>query len=298
MKFVTSLRAFPLSAVLLVFVPLAPAQVVLEGDLLRVGVNTSGGLIDNNYTAGIEVLPGGPDLLTPNAPFEFYAMGHAGQQEGAKFFNWLPGAVTTNQSTGTLLKTITTGSMADLRFEQTLSFERESSVINFSVKLLNAGSTALENIFYARGLDANPDYYLGADATTLVTNNVIAADGSRVTAWGPQTSWAISILTDSTIEHLASIRHDWSDSFADGFDFSSLLAPADAGNGDHSINMAWNIGTLAAGAEVTVNFQYQIHQVSSPEAVPENASTLLLAGLGIGTCCFARLSRRRGRSSA
>jgi hypothetical protein len=265
--------------------------VVLEGDMLRVGVNTSGGLIDNHFTAGISFRESpatpwqldGPDFLTPNGAFEFYGLGHAAAEALGGYFNW-SGAVTTDLSAGTLRKTLTVGTLGDLRFEQTLSFQTDESVISFSVRLINQGASTLNDVFYTRGFDANPDYFLGADATTFATHNVIESP-NLVTSWGPETGWAISIFSDSTFPATPSVRSDW----AGAFQPSSLLVASDAGFGDHSINMAWRIGTLAPGAEATVNFQYRIHRIIP--AVPDGTSTLTLVVLPLAGLLWLR--RRR-----
>jgi hypothetical protein len=265
--------------------------VVLEGDMLRVGVNTSGVLVDNNYTAGISFRESpatpwqldGPDFLTPNGAFEFYGLGHAGAEGLGGYFNW-SGAATTDLSDGTLRKTFTVGTLGDLRFEQTLSFQADESVISFSVRLINQGASTLNDVFYARGLDANPDYFLGADATTFATHNVIESP-NRVTSWGPETGWAISIFSNSALPSTPSVRSDWSSAFQP----SSLLVASDAGFGDHSINMAWQIGSLAPGAEATVDFEYRIHRIVP--GVPDGTSTLALVLLPLVGLLWVR--RRR-----
>jgi hypothetical protein len=269
----------------------AAGPVVLDGDVLRVGVNTSGGLVDNNFIAGISFRESpatpwqlnGPDFLTPNGAFEFYGLGHASEQALGGYFNW-SGAVTTDVSAGNLRKTITVGALGDLRFEQTLSFQADESVIMFSVRLINDGASTLSDVFYTRGLDANPDYFLGADATSFATHNVIESP-NLVTSWGPETGWGISLFSDSAFPATASVRSDWSGLFQP----SSLLVASDAGFGDHSINMAWRIGSLAPGAEATVNFEYRIARIIP--GVPDGASTFALVLLPLVGLLWVR--RRR-----
>jgi hypothetical protein len=107
----------------------------------------------------------------------------------------------------------------------------------------------------------------------------------------PLTDWTIGIFTDSAIAHTPSVRRDWSS------DPYSLLLPVNDGYGDYTLNMAWNVGTLAAGSSATITFQYRIAETSGgvvtpppPPGVPDATSTLglLLLGLGGAAACHRR----------
>lgn len=269
---------------------IAAADVILTGNYLRVGISNSGGLIDAGFTVGIDYSANGSgvypgfDFLKPGTPFEFYSIGYGGSTSnvagitGGSYLNPF-GATTTNTSSGSIRSVSTTGgTYGTLAFTQNLSFAAGSGVIDFSVSLTNTGASALTNVVYARGLDPDQDKYAGGDHFT--TNRIVGTD--LVTAFAPVTGWTIGIFSASPISHTASVRSDWST------DPYSLLNATNDGDGDWTINMAWNIGTLAAGQSVTIPFQYRI---SAVPAVPEPSSYASLAGIAVFTLSLVR--RRR-----
>ena len=262
-------------------------SIVLAGNFLRVGVHDSGGLIDNGFHVGIDQSAGGNgsfpgyDFLKPGDPFEFYSVGYnAGSGNVAKvagyeFESGNPfSATTTDTSSGSTLSALTTGSFGPLSISQTLSFGINSSTITFSVTLTNTSGSALTNVVYARGLDPDQDVYAGGSYDT--TNAVV--NGNLVTAFGATTGWAIGIFSNSSITHTPSVRTDWST------DPYALLNSINNGNGDNAINIAWDIGSLAAGQSITIPFEYRIN------AIPEPSTYAALAG----AAAFA-LAWRRGR---
>ena len=63
---------------------------------------------------------------------------------------------------------------------------------------------------------------------------------------------------------------------------------------DSTINMAWEIGTLADGESTTITFQYRIaetHGAVVTPGVPDAASTLGLLSLALGVVAFLRRKR-------
>jgi hypothetical protein len=278
------------------------AQIVLEGDLLRIGVHSSGGLIDNCYDAGIAFRPSSSeawngDFLRSSTNLEFYALGYNGTAAANGYFVNMLSATT--QQIGSTLSTETVASYNELSFRQVLTFDPTNGLINFSVTLTNESAGMMEGVMYARGLDAGQDWYLGAPLSFLNTINEIKdANGQTiVSSLGGESKWKISIIADSDSNPIASIRADWNDQF----DLLSLLNALDHGAGNpgspanHTINMAWNIGTLAAGASATIHFQYKIERVTDGPGVPEETSTLVLLTL-VGLAGSGVLARRFRRT--
>jgi hypothetical protein len=62
----------------------------------------------------------------------------------------------------------------------------------------------------------------------------------------------IGIYSDSVYSHTPTISSGWS------IDPYVLLDPNDDGDGDYTINMAWDIGTLAPGESADIYFKYRI----------------------------------------
>jgi hypothetical protein len=278
-------------------VSVASAQVILEGDVLRVGVNTRGGLIDNNFAVGIgwagEKDPNAFDFLKPNSGLEFFALGYNQAAAVSRYSAFTDDifAETVQPNAGELLAH-TVGDFQDLKFSQIISFDPSSNVIDFSITLVNEGQTALANVLYARGFDANPDSFLALAPTDQTPNtlNRIHGEGDIVTSAGPESGWMISIIAgQSEASHVASIGGQWTDPYSLLSGSSSLL------NGNHVIAMAWDAGTLAPGASKTINFQYKVEPVP-PVNVPDRVSTLALLALPMIGLAAIRLSRRRRRA--
>lgn len=270
------------------------ADAVLTGNYLQVGVNNSGGLIDSAFQVGITYDKTGTatfppyDFLKPGTPYEFGAVGVNGQSTsyGYVLGNSI-GSTTTNTSSGTTLSASSTGGTFNgLAISQSLAFSKNGGTIYFDVKLTNTTDTTLSKVVYARGLDPDQDVYAGGG---YQTSNAIV-NPNLVTGTAPTTDWTIGIFSDSSIWHNASIRADWSS------DPYSLLNANNDGYGDWTINMAWNIGDLAAGATADVTFEYRIaptkDEVVTPPGtgVPDAASTL---GLTLGAIGLLGLVRRR-----
>lgn len=261
------------------------ADVILTGNYLKVGVNDSGSLIDSGFNVGINFDKLGTatfpayDFLKPGTPFEFYSAAHDGLQaegsydSGSNSF----GATTVNTSLVGTLSTRTTGLWDGLSLQQDMSYGTNSGFIDFTVRLTNTTDGSMSNVVYARGLDPDQDVYAGGGYET--TNTIVSGD--LVTGSAPVTDWTIGIYSNSGYAHTPTVRSAWPYTDAAG-----LLTPRNDGNGDYSINMAWDIGTLAAGETAEITFQYRIAdthgEVENPDGhVPDAGSTALMLLLGL-----------------
>lgn len=261
----------------------------LEGNVLRVGVSDSGGLINDepchtNFSdpdcVGIDYDKTGTatwtdwDFLKPGSPFEFYSVGYgltdgtswdaAGYSSGNPF-----NAVSTNTSTGSVFSAQTVGNYGDLRIEHNFYFQQNSGIINFTVTLTNESTMQMTNLAYARGLDPDQDSYytvasdpndppLCSDSTSSTENNIHLPD--LVTARGRCTDWTIG-LRDISGGGVPTVSN-WDQNPY------TLLDPAsnsgiDGDDGfqnynDDAINLAWSKATLNPGETWTINFQYII----------------------------------------
>jgi len=270
------------------------ADAILTGNYLKVGVNDSGGLIDSSFNVGITYDKDGTatfpsyDFLKPGTPFEFGSVGYNNNSTAyGHYYGNTIGGTTTNTSAGTTFSTHTVGSYGSLGITQDLWFSKDGGTIYFDVKLTNLSTDLLSSVVYARGLDPDQDVYAGGGYVT--SNSIVTPD--LVTGTAPLTDWTIGIFSDSLYSHTPTIRSYWP--YADPY---GLLAPHDDGYGDYSINMAWNIGSLAAGATAGITFEYRIAKtkgdvVTPPDhGVPDAASTL---GLTLGALGLLGLIRRR-----
>lgn len=254
----------------------ASASVVLTGDLITVGVDTSGGLVDAGYNAGI--IPAwdpGVDFIRPGVAFEFYAVGVGGATAAAGYSHGDPfGATTIETSSGSVLSARTVGSLGQVAFTQDLSFDRSESTIHFSVTFVNIGILPLD-LVYARGLDPDQDWWLPSGVPE--TLNAVTGPDS-VTAVGPLSGNRITLQTASPVPHVPTVDAAWVD------DPYLLLVPHDDGDGDYTINLAFDLGTVEPGGSKTVTYEYL---VQVPE--PAGAAAVFL----LGALCVVAQRRHR-----
>lgn len=273
------------------------ADVILTGNVLKVGVNNTGGLIDSGFTVGINYSQTGNsvfpsyDFIKPGTPFEFFSVGVNGSwnDQGYNPGNAF-GGTTSNTSAGSVLSAHTTGITAlGLDITQDLSFTQNGGTIDFTVTFANNNTFALNNVVYARGLDPDQDVFAGGGYPT--TNAI--PNGNLVTGSAPITDWTIGIFTDSMYAHTPSVQAGWDTNPY------NLLTPRNDGYGDYTINMAWNLGDIAAGASKTVTFQYRIAEtkgeVVDPDgpSVPDSGSTVALLGLAMLSMVGFNLRRKQ-----
>jgi len=256
---------------------------VLEGNYLRVGVSESGGLIDDDFNAGIMFDPSGTknfgiaDYITPGSPFEFYSIGINGEWDttGYEYGNTF-GVTTINTSSGTTFSANSTGAFGALSITQNLWFDENSSVIHFLVTGTNTGESTLNNVVYARGLDPDQDYDPYGEYNTF--NSIPASN--RVRAVGPYSNWFIDI-EDQSGGGVPTVDEEWDT------DPYNLLVPHNDGDGDNTINMAWNAGDIEPGASVSAEFTYSVG------VVPEPISLILFVSGGAIMAGRRYLKRRK-----
>ena len=248
----------------------------MTGPYLNVGMSNTGGLIDDNFNVGLQFDPTGtgnftnaPDILKGGTPFEFYAVAINGVDEGANGFMFQPNThyVMTSTKAGPLFAS-TAGVVGGLAISTQTAVVSAKAIL-FDVNFINFTSAPM-TVQYARGLDATPDSGFGS----LKTVNSIGA--GMVTALGPLTGIAISIVDLSgggvpTIQAAGSGPFGWATSLA------ALSIPQAAGNyglSDSSINMYWNLGTIAPYQGKEISFEYELAAVTP---VPVPPSLMLFA---------------------
>jgi len=298
-----------LMAVLMVLLMAGTGQTgtILTGTVLQVGVSNSGALISDTSTPGpYPTWPGvtgleqgaSIDWSKPGTSFEGFSIGTNGAfvangyygAPGTYTYNNPMGTTTVDKTSGTLLSAHTDGDIfsvggASLRITQDVTFDKTSNTIYMSTDIANVGSSNAYNVYFARFIDPDPDLILFGSYTT---NNLLTTYGGKtaVVAVGPLTG-ANLYLVDLTGGGVPSIQSGLAGGTPSPWpiDPSYLYnggVPYSDGNGDYSINMAWDITELDVGHSYEIDYEYV---VPLPPAV-------LLFGTGLAALGLLR-SRRK-----
>jgi hypothetical protein len=251
------------------------------GTLGSDGATSPGILFDKTGTGSYGV----NDFLTPGTPFEgFYVQSSAGfagaNNTGSSSFGFgSPTALTAASATWS-------GSSGayGITNTYTLTTANGRSEIAIHTVLTNTSGSDITGLEFLRTLDPDPD--VNAFGKFFTNNTVV--NSSTACGSGPKSGQTICIDTDSSIAHKAGVSGPWSMSPSD------YLAGVNDGDGDYAIGLAFDIGSLAAGQSVSLDYSYAAGAsigVVTPSVPEPTNMALMLASVGlIGT--VAR--RRRG----
>jgi hypothetical protein len=269
---------------------------VLTGSYLSIGVGSDGSLVDDGFAVGLQYDPegsgtfprvgafGSQDLLLTqpgNSTWEYLALRVAGVHYGygaTTFGSWF-GLTTTDTSAGSLRSAHSVGTIGPLDYTGDLWFDQNAKAIDFSVTLANPTQSVIDDIYFSRGLDLEPDYWTNG---SLSSRNVVDATARSVTAAG-FVSWPSLTILDLIGGAEVSVSNA---AWGTEDPFLLYTSPPNAGDGENRIHIAYYQPTLNAGESVTWHFQYSV--------IPEPRATLALtAVLLLGGGCLWRQWRQR-----
>ena len=273
---------------------LANATTISNG-ILTLGVGNDGTINDGSLNGyGMEVVRTGigikytgypgADYTYPGDSFHYYSIGYNAPWGDLPHGNTslhmdggtdVPATTTYSSDSAFTEGTYGNGDDLNLAFQQHISLT--GSTVNFAVTLTNTGTSALVNVAYGNGFDPNQDVNAFGVYDTINFETINTISEGRVTATGARSGSSISIVGNGT----ASISSLW--------DTDPYSHPND-GNGDYTIAMAWDLGTLAPGATKTINFDYALTAPTAP--TPEPASMMLL-GTGLAGLLGARKLKKK-----
>ena len=297
------MRALVASTMLTAAFP-AAAQVVLEGNFIRVGVGTRGTLGSGGATSpGLIHDPSGTgtfdtstDYITPGTPHEGF--GVVSTQTGfLQNDNYGPQNIATITGVAVL-----TGAAAE-GYDNAASWTGGNSSFNVThsyffndgderilVRTVITALANLTNVAFARSVD--PDSAGGGDPTVnqrgtsaLSTDDFIGSQSV-----GNGRTLALANLNGSALTHTTQINSDCCSNINPynvlnhtGGDLGTFST------GDHGLNLAYSLGNLAAGASLTFTYAYVVGNSiedaggnTDPGGVPEPATwAMMIAGFGM-----------------
>jgi hypothetical protein len=256
---------------------------VLSGDYLRIGVGSDGSLIDDSFAVGLQYDPHGGSSFAHSGPFgaqdllltnpggnawEYFALRIGGVHYGygATVSGVTYSLTTTDTSVGPVRSALSVGMVGGLSYTGSLSFGQNSRVINFSVSLMNSSGLSVDDIYFSRGLDPEPDYWQTGSSSS---HNLRNTSARWVSAAG-FVAWPSITIQDSSGGASVSVSSaDWGTE--DPFLLYSM--PFDAGDGENRLHIAYYQPSLANGESVTWQFQYVL--------IPEPRAAMALTGLAL-----------------
>lgn len=262
---------------------------VLSGTNLDVGVSAGGGMVDlsaadafpgdNGQGITLKNVPASAtpnDYTAPGIPFEFFSIKAGGAFATSGVTGVLSdlnpfGLTTTNLSAGTNNQASSVGpatalGTASLIVTQNLFYVDSENHVHVSVDIFNASETAITDLKYTRGMD--PDQDVGPSGEFRTLNTI---SGSTVTAMA-QNSGLFVTMRDNTpgIDPVASISGPLGGTWVTNPDLLTGGGVNGATAGafqDASINLTYDIGTLAPHTSIEIDLEYEFGVVPVPPTV-------------------------------
>jgi hypothetical protein len=297
----------------------------LTGNYVEVGISDYGTFGSNGSTEpGIlndptgtgNFYPGGipNDILTPGNPHDGFAINsdQTGFQvnDNNESYNAF-GTASPTLLTGAAAKgydnaATWTGSYDGVQITNSYFFNKNQDSVVITSTITNNTGSNLTNLYFGRSEDPDPDVNLyGSYSTTNTLGDSSTPPNDLASGAGPNTGLTIGIYnTDPVWKSNADISTNCCSNNDPALVFNGTDPSASypdyptTNSGDYGLQVAWQLGTLAAGASDTVNYEYVfgLNEGTVTGGVPEPSTwVMMLAGFaGLG---FAAVRARKTAAS-
>lgn len=271
-------------------IPTTNASIIMQGDYVKTAISDNGtlgwggisspGLLHDAAGTGTF---NSDDYLTPGAPWETFTI--KSDQTGTLTNNndgpsQMIGTLTDISGISPYTNAVNWTSTFNSLF--TISsdtfFNTDSERVSFTTTI--TALSDLTGLQFLRAIDPDQDYVSGGSHDT---NNGRGFADLAAEDWvhsvGTITGLTLGLYSDSDVTHNTGVSQNWT------IDPAFYLAGGNDGNGDYSIGMAFDIGTLLAGQSSTFDYHYvmgdELGSVDIPPAGVSAPSTFAIFSLGL-----------------
>jgi hypothetical protein len=282
----------------------AAADTTQTSNFISVGINENGSFDSLKHAPAGDGNFGVNDYITPGTPHESW--GYTSTQSGFRE----NGNATGTDVTGSLTATGAAGPYAygatytgsDDYISITHVYGFNTGDERISVTTTITALQDLTGLVFARSVDPDPDVNTsGSFVTNNQRGNMLFGVTDFVGAAGPVTGLTLGLLNlgGNAFTHNTQINSFCCNMPNPDNIISGLGNEGDVSVGDHSISMAWLIGSLSTGSSATLNYAYVVGDnigTVGGGAVPEPATwAMMIMGFG---AMGSVLRRRRSAVAA
>jgi len=248
--------------------------IFLENRYIATCVSSDGTFGNGSERLGMTFNPDGtgtvlsPDYLQPGTPFEFFSVGFNGSsytnnnrnggevvlpQDNIPIVSLQALNRTSNIHGGAIIKS----KIDNLEITQEYTLDPNSREIIIRVELYNRGKSAIEKLFYARGIDPDQDRPTTYNTFNLRGGsfaNLTVAPENLVQATGLKNKLrTIGLYSVDPIKHNTCVSTDW---ITNPMDIYFCDANLPSSLSDNTINISFYLETLKSGEKKMLLFKY------------------------------------------